>query len=694
MLAGRRPFAGDDVSTTLAAVLLKDPDWEALPASMPVALRRLLKRCLTKDSKTRLRDIGEARVRIDELLSGPADEMLPPALTAPPPLWKRVAPRVAAGALLVAAVLAAGAVARRPAGETASAPAVRFAVPPPENTSFGGPVAGGTGIAPQLAVSPDGQHVVFVARTQSTFRLWLRPIATLAARPMEGTEGGTFPFWSPDSRHIAFFADGKLKRVPIAGGPTQVLCDAPSGRGGSWSRDNVIVFSPLGIGTVATGLMRVSSNGGTPSGATTIDSAAGETHHRWPHFLPDGRHFLYTASTGACCPPPKPAVIKIGSLDPGEATATVFEAESATAFASGHLVFARDERLMAQPFDSRTRQPTGEPFPLADHVASEGSRYVSASLSEHGTLGYAAGGGAQAGTQLTWFDRTGRALGTVGEPAPFVNVALSPDERRIAVALSAGLGNLDVWVIDIARNVRSRLTFDPGADGSPVWSPDGTLIAFESKRPPQVSIRQLLANGAGGDAPLFEGSTAAGGIAIDAAPNDWSADGRYIAYTQRLSTTTSDLWVLPLFGNRKAIPVVQSNVLESSGAFSPDGRWIAYAGTESGQPNVFVQAFPGPGAKHQVSRDGGGYPTWRGDGKELFYLALDSTLTAVRIEVTDQLTIGAPQRLFQTSVPRLNAGRVYAVTKDGQRFLLNARSQHAISEPLTVVVNWTAAIQK
>ena len=216
---------------------------------------------------------------------------------------------------------------------------------------------------------------------------------------------------------------------------------------------------------------------------------------------------------------------------------------------------------------------------------------------------------------------------------PTSTSALSPDERRVAVALSTGNpGNLDIWILDIARNVRSRLTFDPGADGSPVWSPDGTRIAFESKRPPQVSIRQALANGTGGDAPLLEGSTSPGNMMIDAAPTDWSADGRYITYTQRSSTTTSDLWVLPLFGDRKPMPVVQSNVLESSGAFSPDGRWIAYAASEAGQPNIFVQAFPGPGGKYQVSRDGGGFPVWRADGKELFYIAPDATLMAVPVE--------------------------------------------------------------
>ena len=417
LLTGRRAFASDDVSTTLAAVLLKDPEWHALPASTPVGLRRLLTRCLTKDPKARLRDIGEARLRIDDLFEGVPDDTRAPVITPAVPGWRRVVPWAAASALALAAILMATVVALRPAGEVPPAPPVRFTVAAPEKSSFGSPPGGGTGNAPHVAVSPDGQNVVFVAQTQFTYQLWLRPVAALVARPIPGTENGTFPFWSPDSRFIGFFADGKLKKVATSGGPPVTLCDASSGRGGSWNRDNVIVFSPLGIGTARTGLLRVSAGGGVPTAATTIDPATGETHHRWPHFLPDGRHFLYTASTGTCCPASQPAVVRIGSLDPNEAAVTLFEAESSASYASGHLLFARDETLMAQPFDPETRQPTGEAFPLAEHVATEGSRYVGASVSENGTLVYAQGG-AQSALQLTWFDRTGRALGTVGAAAP------------------------------------------------------------------------------------------------------------------------------------------------------------------------------------------------------------------------------------------------------------------------------------
>ena len=364
MLASRRAFEGDDISTTLAAVLLKDPEWGALPASTSVALRRLLTRCLTKDPKARLRDIGEARIRIDELLGSAPDEAGAPVVTPAVSRWRRVVPWAAAGVLALGSMLIGAVVARRSDGDmTSKAVPVTFAVAPPENTSFGGPPGGGTGTATQVAVSPDGRNIAFVAGAQAAYQIYLRPVASLAARAIPGTDGGTFPFWSPDSRFIGFFAGGKLKRAPIAGGPAVVLCDAPFGRGGSWSRDNVILFAP---GEVANApgretLWRVSSAGGLPAVVTRINPANADTRHRWPHFLPDGRHFFYTEVFGAPGTGAKPSTIRIGSLEPGEADVMLLQAESSAAYASGHLLFARDETLMAQPFNPDARQSMAKP---------------------------------------------------------------------------------------------------------------------------------------------------------------------------------------------------------------------------------------------------------------------------------------------------------------------------------------------
>jgi dipeptidyl aminopeptidase/acylaminoacyl peptidase len=382
----------------------------------------------------------------------------------------------------------------------------------------------------------------------------------------------------------------------------------------------------------------------------------------------------------------------LGRSNPADPAITLLQAESSASYASGHLIFARDETLMAQPFDLDARQPKGDAFPLAEHVATEGSRYVSASVSENGTLVYAQGGLTGVAFQLTWFDRAGRVLATLGEAAPYTGLALSPDERRVAVSLGTGSPeNLDIWIIDVARNVPSRLTFDPGTDGSPVWSPDGTRIAFGSQRSGKASLRQQLINKTAADESLLEGS---GSIT----PSGWSADGRFIAYTLLGFPRVSDVWVLPLFGDRKPFPLVQTEFFESSGVFSPDDRWIAYTSAEAGQRNVYVQPFLRAGGKYQISRDGGSQPLWRADGKELFYIGADGTMMAVPIPATGQFTAGVPQALFPTGAPiGISGGRLtqtYAVTNDGKRFLVNARPQQSSVAPLTVVLNWTAAIQK
>jgi Tol biopolymer transport system component/DNA-binding winged helix-turn-helix (wHTH) protein len=603
--------------------------------------------------------------------------------SSPPPPSRRV-PWLVAGVLAVGLVAATVIGLRRDGGLASAAGPVQFTIAPPEDASFGGPSRGGSGTATQLAVSPDGRHIVFVARTKTAHQIWLRPIATLHATPIQGTEGGSFPFWSPDSRSIGFFADGKLKIMQIAGGPPRVLTDAPFGRGGSWSRDSVILFAP---GPSQTGLLRVSSAGGAPAPATTLDATAGEDVHRWPHFLPDGRHFLYTAVTGPCCPASTPSVIRIGSLDRPGADQTLFQAESAVSYGSDHLIFAQEEMLMARPFDSGSRQLLGDAFPLAERVTTEGSRYVGASVSENGTLVYGPAG-ADVARQLTWFDRTGRELGTLSDAAPYSGLALSPDERRVAVTLETGTpNNVDIWLIDITRNIRSRLTVHPGQERSPVWSPDGGRIAFQSSRSRQpVAMRQTSSEGTGADELILEGP---GNFTMT--PTAWSGDGGFIAYTTR----GSNVWVLPLFGDRKPFPFADTEFIEASAAFSPDGRWIAYTSSEGGQTDVYVQSFPGPGPKSQVSRDGGTHPVWRADGRELFYLGADGTMTAVPVGAGHSFDAGPPQALFSSHAWRLTANQVYAVTKDGQRFLVTATPQQSRGAArLTVVLNWTAAIHR
>ena len=434
---------------------------------------------------------------------------------------------------------------------------------------------------------------------------------------------------------------------------------------------------------------------------TRIDPAHADTRHRWPHFLPDGRHFFYTEVFGAPGTAAKPSTIRIGSLEPGEADVTLLPAESSAAYASGHVLFARDETLVAQPFDPNARQINGEAFPVAERVSQEGSRYVGASVSENGTLVYG-GDDSLAVTQLTWRDRTGRALGTVGGPAPDLNLALSPEERRVALAVgTVNLQNIDIWIIDMTRNGRSRLTGESGVHGSPVWSPDGTRIAFQSRRSGKLSLREKRVGGTSPDESLVEGV----GNTVAIAPTSWSANGRYIAYTLRSAfPRSSDVWILPLFGDRKPFPLVHTNYFEGEAVFSPDGRWIAYTTDDSGQANVFLQPFPDAGEKLQVSTAGGSAPIWRADGRELYYLGADWTLMAVAIDTTGRVDAGPPRALFPSGIfntgfntgqTSISIGQTHAVSKDGQRFLLNARTpQSSNVPPLNVVVNWMAAIQK
>jgi hypothetical protein len=351
------------------------------------------------------------------------------------------------------------------------------------------------------------------------------------------------------------------------------------------------------------------------------------------------------------------------------------------------VIFARDGTLMARPFDLATRRLRGDAFPLAERVTTEASRYVGASTSENGTLVYGRAV-ADVPRQLTWFDRTGRVLGTLGDAALYSGLSLSPDEHRVAVTLGTGHPeNVDIWLIDVDRNIRSRLTVHPGRDVSPVWSPDGTRIAFQSTRTQQpVALRQTLSNGTGADELLLEGP---GNFTMT--PSSWSGYARSIAYTTR----GSNISVLPLFGDRKPFPLAATPFTEGSAVFSPDGRWIAYVSNEGGQTDVYVQPFPGPGAKSQVSKDGGTHPVWRADGRELFYLAADGTMMAVSIGAGRSLDAGRPQGLFASNAWRLTPNQVYAVTKDGQRFLVTTTPRKSSGvAPLTVVLNWTAAIHR
>jgi eukaryotic-like serine/threonine-protein kinase len=678
MITGRKAFEGKTQVSLISAILKDEPPPIAtLMPVAPKALDRIVRACLAKDPDARPRHMHDLLMQLKWIAEADPAELQQAAArstVSPSPVVVRERPRdsVAWGLVAALAIALAGAgfyAARRGPAVPAAEP-VQFTVPAPENAMFAGQV-------PNFAVSPDGRHIVFAATASGPARLFLRSLSTLTAKPLPGTEGAVYPFWSPDSRFVAFFAAGKLRKVAITGGSPVDVCDAPSGRGGAWGADDVIVFAP----SPGSALERVSATGGAPAAATTLDAARHDTVHRWPSFLPDGKHFLFLAATSA-----QPALeIRVGAVDSRESS-SLLAADSMGLFASGHLFFWRDGKEMARPFDPETRQFKGDPYVVSDQVG-QSLGYTSFSASTNGVIAYARGG-ARPVSQLTWVDRAGKPVGTVGEPGDYFNIALSPDEKRVAVTLLTGAPeNRDVWLIDIPRSVSSRLTSDPANDILPTWSPDGSRIVFGSTRLASgLYVRN--ASGGGADDLLLKGEEGT-------YPIDWSRDSRFILYIAQPPGSGIKLGVLPTEGDRKPYPLTETAFNSDHGAFSPDVKWVAYTSNESGREDVYVQAFPGKGGSYRVSRNGGTQPMWRGDGRELFFLAPDSTMMAVSISTANGFEAGIPQALFASGAVNFTGNRrQYAVTRDGQRFLINLPQQRATPTPLTVVVNWQAAAQR
>jgi eukaryotic-like serine/threonine-protein kinase len=648
MLTGKKAFEGDAVTETLAAVLKNEPDWSRLPAATPMRVRVLLQRCLQKDPKQRLRDIGDARISFDEVLSGGP------------------APTFVMGQRPVAPV-----------------PLVRFKVSLPEKT-----VLAASGV---IGLSPDGRHLAFVgASADGVMRLWIRSLDSIEVKPLLGSElSASRPFfWSPDSRYIVFDAGGRLKRIDLSGGVAQTVCDSPGGAvGGSWNRDGVII-----LGNSQGGLMRASANGGSASPLTTLDSSSGEIHHVFPSFLPDGRHFIYLRLSSKA----ENSGICIGSLDakPEEQDSklllmTKFGAVYVPPSDAGpdQLLFVRDGRLLAQPFDARQLKLSGDPVTVAEQVGT----FLDAGLfsaSANGILAYIAGRSYEG--QLAWFDQKGRRLGTIGEPGLYLSVALSPDGTRAVVSRLAAQMNL--WLIDLSRGTSSRFTFGPSSAMCGTWSPDGSRIVFASGS--TFDLYQKSASGVRADEPLLK--------SIDLKlPMSWSHDDRYLLYAiTNPKTSKRDLWVLPLEGEKTPFPLLSAEFNHRNGQLSRDDRWIAYTSDESGRDEVYVRTFsPEPSGaaseegKWLISTAGGSEPRWRGDGNELYYLAPDRKLMAVQLAINGGLVAGLPKALFQA--PQITSTFPYAwdVTPDGKRFLFAGQPEQR-EAPFTVVLNWTSLLKQ
>jgi eukaryotic-like serine/threonine-protein kinase len=691
MLTGKQAFTGETVTDTLACVIKEEPDPSKLPAATPMRVRVLLQRCLQKDPKQRLRDIGDARISLDEVLSG-APDLAPMgrAEGAVGPFWRRVLPWALFGVTAIAfAVL--GGVYLRVVKMPKSVEPMRLEITVPEKVTLG----------PALGLSPDGRQLVFAAiGPDGVIRLWIRSLDSGEAHPLPGSETTrTVPppfIWSPDSRYIAFDAGGKLKKIAVSSGATEMLCDLQeTAVGGSWNAEGVVIF-----GQTNGGLMRVSANGGMPSPLTTLDLSRAEGAHFLPSFLPDGRHFLYLRVGSK----PENNGIYIGSLDakPEEQdrrrllainSDAIYAPSSDPSF--GQLLFVRDGTLIAQPFDARRLELSGEPATVAERIGTY-STFGLFSISKNGILVYrTSGGGGE--FQLTWFDRQGKVLGTAGERALYSTPALSPDGKR-AVVRRVDLQSIppkdDLWLVDFSRATTTRFTFGSVRAEYPIWSPDGNRIIFVSGSNPDARyLYEKPASGAGDEEPLLKSSELN-------FPSNVSRDGRFLLYTAVDPKTKYDLWVLPFKGDKKPFPFLRTEFSEVDAHFSPDGHWVAYGSDESGDFEIYVRRFsPEPtakgsdtGGKWQISYGGGTEPRWSGDGKELYYLTRDSKVMVVEVSTSSVFQAGTPKLLFQA--PQQFERTVGDYTVDGKRFLFLVPAEQTRQAPFTVVLNWPSLLKK
>ncbi len=627
-------------------------------AFAPPALDGLIRSCLAKDPEERSQTAHDVKLQLGWIAQSGSS-----AGTAAIP----VAPRRSVGRETIAwavagiAVVLLGFLGFRGGRPDGSAQQIRFIVPLPDKLS-------GVELP---RISPDGRMMAFSAQ-DSTGRtmIWVRPMNALTVNPLPGTERAGRPFWSPDSRHLAFVADGKVKKVAIAGGPPVVVCDAPNGYDGSWGRTGVILYD----GGQTDPIMRVTAAGGVAASAVPGDSTFGVG---WPAFLPDGKHFFFTK-----LPVVGPPEIMLGTLGKPAGQPLGITGSRVEYSPDGYLLFARERTLLAQRFDLGRRKLVGEPFPVAEDLPVSTSGQANFTVSNNGVLVYRATGSVL--SRMVRLDRTGHEIGQLAATADYRAPSLSPDGRQVAVRRrDSDAANADVWMIDPARGTTSRFTFDPAVDTSPVWSPDGSQIAWSSTRGGVDGIWIKSAGGLGQEQLLSK--VGAFGTALD-----WSRDGRWLLFQVVDPRTGVDLWALPMTGDHKPQLVLQTPFNEGRARFSPDGRWIAYQSDESGRAEVYVASFQGSAGKWQISTDGGGDPDWSPDGRELFYLARDQKLMAVPITPGEMLAPGTPQPLFRVQTEGGNRRNVYDVAPDGRSFLFLLPAGDS-GTPITTVVNWRPA---
>jgi serine/threonine protein kinase len=686
MATGKRAFEGHSRASLIASIMTAQPrPIGELQPMTPPALDRLIRKCLAKDPDSRWQSAADVADELRWITEGGSQVGAPAALRS----TRRSRERFwIGGSLIVAAASAAFAFLSHRSTES-HARRVWSIVSTPDETSL---MAAGD-LAGPVVISPDGTTLAFVALDKGAQRLWLRPLHSPTARSLPGTDGATFPFWSGDNRTIGYFAKEKLYTVSAAGGPPISICHAPGGRGGAWNRDGVILFSP----EYRSGLFRVSATGGKPVPVTTLDETK-HTSHRWPAFCLDGKHFLYLAVAHGAAETESNAVY-LGSLDGGEPKLIMHGSANAVQVAD-YLLFPRENTLQAAPFDVKAPRFAGDPVVVASEVMYDVSVWRAGfSVSNQGILAFHSGT-AGGEIQMIRRDRSGKDLGKIGDPSTFGSLSLSPDGKKVATDVQVG-PDWDVWIYDVARGAGSRFTFGNGANVSPVWSPDGQFLIYASLYLARQDMTHRISRrpAIGGDEEVLYTSKEETWV------TDCSPDGNYLLLNRGkyIGGNPCDLWVLPLHSERVPIPLATTSFLESDAKFSPDGKWIVYVSDETGQNEVYVVPFNLPsqdpaaaktprGGRWQVSNRGGFKPKWRGDGKELFFVAKDTNLTAVDISFTDGgPEIGATTPLFQVNQP---AGLdPFTVSANGEWFVENASNIQG-SSPINLIVNWDAELKR
>jgi len=676
MATGKKAFTGSSQASLIGSILRDDPTSITEIAPMtPPALNRVVKTCLAKDPEDRFQTAHDVKLQLQWIAEGGSQAGLPAPIVAKRRNREKLAWIVAAAAVVAAGVATFGYLRRTPV----RAERIRSYLLPPEKAQFSiADIDGGS-----LTISPDGRMATFATKeADGKAVLWLQPLGEIAARKLPGTEGVSFPFWSPDSRFLAFFADKKLQKIDVSGGPPLTICEVENGRNGSWNRDGVILYSP----DSTTGIFRVPAAGGKPAPATTLDTARGETTQRWVTFLPDGHHFLYMAGSHAAGAKSESNAIFVADLDSKEKT-LLLQARSNVAYATGYLLYMREGILMAQRFDPASRRLSGDPVPVAEGVQYDPGYFRgSFAASANDVLLYAIGSGATK-TRLRWFDLAGNPLGEpFGEPSEYTNLAISPDEKRIAASIAdASTGLPNVWLLD-ARGARTRLTAGGSATDSPGWSPDGNRIAYAKLEGGRATSVCVMPTAGGKEERVFflEGHLST--------PASWSPDGRILA-VQTVAPggkTKSDIWIVPMSEGGKPYAFLATDADETGPAFSPDGKWLSYISDESGRPELYVVPFPGPGGKWQISTDGVGGGGFSGRGMEILYETPGYEVMSVMTTVgASGLDVGPAKRLFRVPTFTAVGGRY-----GGDRFILAVPPEQSQTARVSLITNWTAGLTK